>query len=245
MKPPLPTPPSTSETEFASAFSVSHYANGQTATLASDSAPLLFDDYGHDTTMTEGSAPNDESFSAEPFPAHGRASAPSTEPTPKRDFDDDEQGDSYSEASHTAHSLRDCKPRRAAAATASPAIASEADSDTGPRVTRRRAGLVSRPDYREVTSSQEEEEEDSEEEEDDTDDDDLYADPNARSRDRSRVRTRTQIDSTSAGSSSKEEEAALTELALPKVSCKLALRCPERSIFVRPAQTCFICSDLI
>lgn len=128
--------------------------------------------------MADGPAHNDNSFSPESF--RRRASAPSTEPTPKRDLEDGEQYDSFSEAPRTAHLLRGLlrgrKPRRAAASTASPAVASNAASDTGPRVTRRRAGLVSRPNYREVMSSGEEEEKDTEEEaEEDTDDDDLYA----------------------------------------------------------------------
>lgn len=234
MTPLLPTPPSTSDNDFASAFSASHYANGQSATLAPDSAPslFLFNDYSPDTTMVDGPALDDGGVSPEPF--RRRASAPSTQPEPKKDLHDDEQFDIFSQASLAAHSLQGGEPRRkssgrAAASSASPAVASDADSDTGPRVTRRRTGRVPRPNYQEVMSSEEEEEEgaeeeeeDAEEEEEDTDDDDLYAAPNTRSKNRSRVRTRTQIDLTSAGSSSEDEEAELTELALPKVSYQLA-----------------------
>lgn len=235
MTPLLPTPPSTSDNDFASAFSVSHYANGQSATLAPDSAPSLFNDFSPDTTMEDAPALDDKGVSPEPF--RHRASAPSTQPEPKKlepkkDLHNDEQFDIFSQAPFTAHSLRVGEPRRkssgrAAASTASPAVASDVDSDTGPRVTRRRAGKVARPNYREVVSSEEEEEEDSEEEEDaeeeedDTDDDDLYAGPTTSSKNRPRVRTRTQIDLTSAGSSSEYEEAELTELALPKVSYQL------------------------
>ena len=231
MTPLLPTPPSTSDNDFASAFSVSHYANGQSATLASDSAPSLFNDFSPDTTMADAPALDDKGVSPEPF--RRRTSAPSTQPEPKKDLHDEEHFDIFSQVPFMAHSLRGGEPRRkssgrAAASTASPAVASDADSDTGPRVTRRRAGKVTRPNYREVVSSEEEEEEDSEEEEDaeeeedDTDDDDdLYAGPNTSSKNRPRVRTRTQIDLTSAGSSSEDEEAELTKLTLPKVSYQL------------------------
>ncbi|GAA5867073.1 hypothetical protein JCM3774_004380 [Rhodotorula dairenensis] len=222
--PQLPTPPTTNvENGSESASSKSYDAVGQSSTLAPSTVQSSSARDSNNVKSVNASVANGQAFLDDEklfrLPKRDRATAPSTEPTPKQDRDDPKHHTAFSEAGNGPDSQSGSDQRRksrkaAASSKTQPAVSSDfgsdspGDSDFLPRITRRQNRQTARPNYRGIISSGDEAER--AESTEDTDDDDLYAGPEASSR-RRPPGIRKDVDTTSMDSSSEDEATTVTQ----------------------------------